>query len=128
MNSLETPFCEVMENIWEQKLSTQNCKFKKNFTFTVYVVSPDYAIQKADPIEFTLNTKAILEKQAKIYFASTKLVEGDIYRSVGTSRLFAVHTSGNTLEEAREKAYAAIENNMDSKLDYRTDIGEIYEH
>lgn len=128
LNSLETPFTEVMENIWEQKLSNENCKFKKDYTFMVYVVSPDYAIQKADPIEFTLNTKAIQEKGAKIYFASTKPVEGNRYMSVGTSRLFGIFTNGSTLEEARQKAYASIENNIDEKLDYRNDIGEIYEH
>ena len=128
LNSLETPFAEVMENIWEQKLSTENCKFKKDYTFMVYVVSPDYAIQIAEPIEFTLNTKAIQEKGAKIYFASTKPVEGDRYMSVGTSRLLGIFTNGSTLEEAKQKAYEAIENNIDEKLDYRKDIGEIYEH
>ena len=128
LNSLETPFAEVMENIWEQKLSTENCKFKKDYTFMVYVVSPDYAIQNAEPIEFTLNTKAIQEKGAKIYFASTKPVEGDRYMSVGTSRLLGIFTNGSTLEEAKQKAYKAMENNIDEKLDYRKDIGEIYEH
>ena len=117
-----------MENIWEQKLSTENCKFKKDYTFMVYVVSPDYAIQNAEPIEFTLNTKAIQEKGAKIYFASTKPVEGDRYMSVGTSRLLGIFTNGSTLEEAKQKAYEAMENNIDEKLDYRKDIGEIYEH
>ena len=128
LNSLETPFAEVMKNIWNQELSTENCKFKNNYTFTVYVVSPDYAIRKSEPCEFTLNIEKIIEKDSKIYFASTKPVEGNCYMSVGTSRLFAIHTSGNTLEEAKRKAYAAMENNIDSKLDYRKDIGEIYEH
>ncbi len=128
LNALETPFTEVMENIWEQKLSKENCKFKKNYTFTIYVVSPDYAIKKAEPCEFTLNTKGILEKDAKIYFASTKQIEGNLYCSVGTSRLFAIHTCGATLEEAKEKAYSAIKNNIDKKLDYRNDIGKIYKH
>lgn len=128
LNSLETPFYEVMENIWKQTLSTENCKFKKNYTFTVYIVSPDYAIRKGERIEFDLNTQAILDKQAKIYFASTKQLPNGKYESVGTSRLFAIHTSGKTLEEAKKKAYQAIENNIDSHLDYRKDIGEIYEH
>ena len=128
LNSLETPFSEVMENIWTQVLSKENCKFKNNYTFTVYVVSPDYAIKKSDPISFTLDKKAILEKGAKIYFASTKQIENNKYESVGTSRLFAIHTNGNTLEEAKQKAYSAMENNIDEKLDYRKDIGEIYEH
>lgn len=128
LNSLETPFSEVMKNIWEQKLSMDNCKFKNNYTFTVYVVSPDYAIKKGEPCEFMLNTKEILKKDAKIYFASTKQISDTQYMSVGTSRLFAIHTNGNTLEEAKKKAYKAMENNVDTKLDYRKDIGEIYEH
>ena len=55
-------------------------------------------------------------------------MEDNQYMSIGTSRLFAIHTNGNTLEEARKKAYSAMENNIDTKLDYRKDIGEIYEH
>ena len=128
LNTLDTPFPEVMENIWMQNLSTENCKFKHNYTFTVYVVSPDYAIKKGEPCKFALNTKQIKEKNAKIYFASTKQIGENLYSSVGTSRLFAIHTDGKTLEEAKEKAYDAMENNIDTKLDYRKDIGEIYEH
>lgn len=128
LNSLETPFTEVMENIWEQKLLADNCKFKKHYTVTVYVVSPDYAIQKSDACQFTLDTKKVLEKGAKIYFASTKQLADNLYTSVGTSRLFAIHTNGSTLEEAKQKAYVAMENNIDTKLDYRKDIGMIYEH
>ena len=128
LNSLETPFVDVMENIWEQKLSTENCKFKNKYTFTVYVVSPDYALKKSEPCEFTLNVNKMLEQGVNLYFASTKPVEGNRYCSVGTSRLFAVHASGNTLEEAKAKVYTAMHNHIDEKLDYRKDIGEIYEH
>ncbi len=128
LNSLETPFSEIMKKIWKQQLSKDNCKFKKNYTFTVYAVSPDYAIKNSEPCKFMVNTENIEKKGAKIYFASTKPIENNIYSSVGTSRLFAIHTSGNTLEEAKNKAYNAIENNIDTKLDYRKDIGTIYEH
>ncbi len=128
LNSLETPFGDVMKNIWEQKLSKDNCKFKNNYTFTVYVVSPDYAIRKGSPCEFSLNTKGIKDKGAKVYFASTKNIDKNLYTSVGTSRLFAIHASGKTLEEARNIVYSAMEGNVDKNLDYRNDIGEIYEH
>ncbi len=128
LNSLETPFTEVMENIWEQKLSTDNCKFKNNCTFTVYVVSKDYAIKKGDPCEFTLNTENIKNKGAKLYFASSKKISENIYTSVGTSRLFAVFASKDTIEEAKKTVYDAMSGNIDKKLDYRSDIGTIYEH
>ena len=128
LNSLETPFAEVMKNIWKQQLSEENCKFKNKYTFTVYVVSPDYAIKSSEPCQFTVNTENIEKQGGKIYFASTKPIEENKYSSVGTSRLFAVHSSGSTLEEAKQKTYNAMKNNIDNKLDYRKDIGTIYEH
>ncbi len=129
LNALETPFTEIFEHISNKTLSPENCKFNKNYTFTVYVVSPDYAIRSNKELcKFTLNKEAILKKGAKIYFASTKQIEGNLYTSVGNSRLFAIHTSGKTLEEAKQKAYNAMENNVDEVLNYRKDIGEIYEH
>ena len=128
LNSLETPFNEVMKNIWNQNLSKENCKFKNNSTFTVYIVSKDYAICKSEPCRFELDTNKIENKGAKIYFASAKQIESNNYESVGTSRLFAVNASGNTIKEAHDIVYNAIEGNIDKNLDYRNDIGEIYEH
>jgi len=129
LNALETPFASVVENIMDGTLSEENCKFRKDCTFTVYAVSKDYAIRENnEPCIFNVNKNAILEKGAKIYFASTKNIEGDTYTSVGNSRLFAVLTTDKTLEAARAKAYAAMEGNVDTKLDYRRDIGKIYKH
>ena len=128
LNSLETPFCEILENIWQQNLTKENCKFKNKYIVTVYVVSPDYAIRKGEPCEFTLNTESIISKNAKIYFASCKKEKENTYISTGVSRLFAVCASGNTLDGACKTVYNAIEGNIDKKLNYRKDIGCIYEH
>lgn len=128
LNSLDTPFSKVLENIWNQTLSDKNCKFKNKSTCTVYVVSPDYAIKKGEPFEFKLNYREIINKGAKIYFASSKKVGEDTYTSIGTSRLFAVFAEGNSLEEAKNIVYNAMNGNIDKKLHYRKDIGEIYEH
>ncbi len=128
LNTLETPFTKIMEHIWSQDLSKENCKFKNQYTFTVYVVSPEYAIKKAEPCEFSLKVENIKKNGSKIYFASTKQLENGNYMSVGVSRLFAVMGTGTTLTQAKEKVYGAMKNNIDEKLDYRKDIGEIYEH
>lgn len=129
LNSLETPFVEVLENIFNKTLSSDNCKFRKDYTFTVYVVSPNYAIKSSkEPVTFELNKKEIIDKGVKIYFASTKQIEGNTYTSVGNSRLFAIHSNGKTLEEAKNKVYSAMKNTIDNNLNYRKDIGEIYEH
>ena len=127
LNSLETPFTEVMQNIFNKTLSTENCKFKKEFT--LYIVTKEYAVEnRKEPLIFTINREEIEKQGVKIYFANTKHLDSNKYSSVSNSRLFGLTTSAKTLQEAREKVYNSIKGNMDEKLDYRTDIGNIYEH
>ena len=129
LNSLETPFAEVMKNIFNKTLNKENCKFKHNYTFTVYVVTKEYAVEnRKDPLIFKLNAEEIKKQGVKIYFANTKKVDKNLYSSVSNSRLFGLTASGKTLEEAKEKVYNSIKGNIDEKLDYRKDIGNIYEH
>ena len=129
LNSLETPFTEVMKNIFNKTLSDENCRFKKNYTFTVYVVTKEYAVEaRKEPLVFKLNKEAIEKNGVKVYFANTKNVEGNIYSSISNSRLFGLTAEGITLEEAKERVYKSMEGNLDKELDYRNDIGNIYEH
>jgi len=129
LNALETPFTEVMEHIFNGDLSNENCKFSNNCTFTVYMVSKEYAVSKAkDPCVFKLNTKAIKDAGLKLYFANSKKVGEDTYTSVSTSRLFAISSVGKDLEELKKQVYDVIEKAVDKNLDYRKDIGNIYVH
>ena len=129
LNSLETPFAEVIEHVVNKTLIPENCKFKSIYTFTIYIVSKDYAIRpNKEACIFNLNKKAIEQKGAKVYFANAKQIDEDKYTSVSNSRLFAIVTTASSLEEARDKAYDAINGNVDTILDYRKDIGTIYEH
>ncbi|MBO4815411.1 MAG: hypothetical protein J5507_00260 [Clostridia bacterium] len=129
LNSLETPFYDVMKNIFNKTLSTNNCKFKKTATFTLYIVTKEYAVEaRKEPLVFTINKDKIEQEGIKIYFANTKSIKENTYSSVSNSRLFGLTTCGTTLEEARKKVYNAIQGNLDKELDYRKDIGNIYEH
>ncbi len=129
LNAIETPFAELFKNIQNQTLSDSNCRFKKINTFTVYVVSPNYAITSSkEPCKFTLKKEEIEKQGAKIYFASTKHIEGNNYESVGNSRLFAVVCTAENMEDAKEKVYNALKGNVDSILNYRKDIGTMYIH
>ncbi len=129
INALETPFTEVLENIINQNLSKENCKFSKNYTFTVYVVSKDYAVKpNKEPTTFKLDVQAIRNKGAKIYFANAKEIAKNTYTSVSNSRLFAVEATGEDFEQIRKTVYDTIQENVDKVLDYRKDIGKIYIH
>ena len=129
LNSLETPFTEVMENIFNKNLNEKNCKFKEKCTFTVYIVTKEYAVEnRKEPLIFTVNVNKIKDQGVKIYFANTKNIKENEYSSVSNSRLFGLTVCANTIEEAKNKVYKAIEENVDKKLDYRTDIGIMYKH
>ncbi len=129
LNALETPFTEVMEHIINGDLSSENCKFSNNSTFTVYMVSKEYAVSKAtEPCVFTLNPDKIKQTGLKLYFANAKQIGENTYTSVSTSRLFAICGTGKNLDEIRKKVYDVIDQNVDTKLDYRKDIGNIYVH
>jgi len=129
LNSLETPFTEVMKNIFNKTLSETNCKFKNTATFTLYIVTKEYAVEtRKEPLVFSLNKNEIEKQGVKIYFANTKQIEENKYSSVSNSRLFGLTTTGKTLEEAKQKVYNSIKGNIDEELDYRKDIGNIYEH
>ena len=129
LNAIETPFSELFTNIQNQTLSEENCKFNKTNTFTVYVVTPNYAIASSkEPISFELNKEEIESKGVKIYFSSTRQIDGGMYESVGNSRLFAAVTTDKSMEAAAKKVYEALEGNVDEELHYRRDIGKIYKH
>lgn len=129
LNSIETPFNELFESIQNQTLSEESCKFAKTNTFTVYVVTPSYAVaSEKEPIKFTLNKEEIQKQGVKIYFSSTKHLIENEYESVGNSRLFAAVTTDKNMETARKRVYKALEGNVDEILHYRKDIGSIYAH
>ncbi len=117
LNALETPFSDVLNNIVNKTLSKDNCKFAKTNTFTVYVVSKEYAVSSSkEPCVFTLNKDAITSNGLKIYFANAKRIEEDTYTSVSTSRLFAVSTSGQDLEDIKKKVYSSMERKCGYKV------------
>ena len=129
LNSLETPFTEVMEHIFKGDLSTENCKFKKTNTFLVYIVSKDYAVKKNnEPVIFKLDKEKVRNKGVKVYFANAKEIAENEYTSVSNSRLFALISEGEDFEEIKKKVYNVIDEEVDKVLDYRKDIGSIYEH
>ena len=129
LNSLETPFTEVMEHIFNEDLSQENCVFNKTNTFLVYIVSKDYAVKKNnDPVIFKLDKTAIRDNGVKIYFANAKEIGKNMYTSVSNSRLFALVSQGEDFNNLKNKVYNVIDAQVDKILDYRKDIGSIYEH
>ena len=58
----------------------------------------------------------------EVYHAGTKLQNGKFYTNGG--RVLGITASGKTLDEALEKAYAAVHKISFEGAHYRTDIGK----
>lgn len=129
INSFETPFAEVATDVFHGNLSKENCKFNGKNSFLVYVVSKEYAVKsKVPPVEFTLNKENVEKKGVKLYFANAKKIGENRYTSVSNSRLFALQKTGDDFEEIKKQVYEVVKEEVDEVLDYRNDIGNIYEH
>jgi phosphoribosylamine--glycine ligase len=129
LNLLGTPFTEVVDSIIDKKLSNDTCKFLDKYSFMVYIVTPEYAVTEAKaPCEFELNKEGLKADGVNLYFANAKHTEANKYVSVSNSRLFAVEKTGDNLEDLKKEVYESISKNVDKKLDYRKDIGNIYIH
>ncbi len=129
INSFETPFAEVATTVFDGTLAKENCKFNGKNSFLVYVVSKEYAVKaKVPPVEFALNKERVEKTGVKLYFANAKKIGENRYVSVSNSRLFAIEKTGENFEEIKKQVYQVLEDEVDPVLDYRTDIGNMYEH
>lgn len=129
IHSFETPFAEVATAVFERNLSKEKCQFNGKNSFLVYVVSKEYAVKSSvPPVEFTLNKEKVESKGVKLYFANAKKVGENRYTSVSNSRLFAIEKTGDDFETIKNQVYQVLKEEVDSVLDYRNDIGNMYEH
>lgn len=129
INSFETPFGEVATSVFEGNLTKEKCQFNGKNSFLVYVVSKEYALKsKVPPVEFSLNPERVRSKGVKLYFANSKKIGENRYTSVSNSRLFAFEKTGEDFETIQKQVYQVLQEEVDSNLDYRNDIGNMYEH
>jgi phosphoribosylamine--glycine ligase len=129
INSFETPFADIVTDVFNGKLSQEKCKFNGKNSFLVYIVSKEYSVKSnVPPVEFVLNKESIENKGVKLYFANAKKIGENRYTSVSNSRLFAIEKTGDDFEKIKNQVYKVIKEEVDRVLDYRTDIGNMYEH
>lgn len=110
-------------------LTQEKCKFNGKNSFLVYIVSKEYAVKSnVPPVEFTLNKESVEAKGVKLYFANAKKIGENRYTSVSNSRLFAIEKTGDDFESIKNQVCQVLKEEVDRVLDYRTDIGNMYEH
>lgn len=122
---LETDLVDIMEAIWEEKLSDLEVKWSGKACACVVMASGGYPEKYETGKEIGgLDEKGqcISNKDSYVYHAGTKLENGKFLTSGG--RVLGVTSTADTLQAALDKSYAAVKEITFEKAHYRSDIGK----
>jgi len=122
LSLFEGSWTAAMESIAAGTLTPADVPLRQEASVVLYLVSPDYALRKGGPYEFTLDTAAIEADGGNVFFSSAVSLGGDTYRTVGTSRAVALAATAPTLEQARARVAGWAE--RVPVLEWRRDVGD----
>ncbi len=119
---LKTDFVDVLTAVCNETLSDLEVEWYGGACACVVMASGGYPGSYKKGIEITgLNEKGNVEG-AVVYHAGTALKDGKLLTNGG--RVLGVTAKGETLDEALEKAYAAVKKIHFDGVHFRTDIGK----
>jgi phosphoribosylamine--glycine ligase len=121
MSLFEGNWPEVMQSISSGTLAAAEVPLQAGASLVLYLVSPDYALRPGPPVEFTVEESSIEQEGAHVFFSSAVRTGENAFRTVGTSRAFAIATTAATLEQARVRVVRCAESVP--LLQWRADVG-----
>lgn len=115
---LKTDLLEIFSAIIDERLDEVNIEWNNDAAVCVILASGGYPenYAKGMPIEIGKLDDGII-----LFHAGTAFKNGELVTNGG--RVIGVTALGETIEDARKKAYKNIENIKFDKMHYRTDIG-----
>lgn len=115
---LKTDLLEIFNAIIDERLNEINIEWNDDAAVCVILASGGYPenYAKGAPIEIGKLDDGII-----LFHAGTAFKDGQLVTNGG--RVIGVTALGDTIEDARKKAYKNIENIKFDKMHYRTDIG-----
>ena len=120
---LKTDLVDIIEAVIDERLSQVNIEWKDEATACVVMASGGYPLAYKKGIEISGLDENGQVSGAEIFHAGTKLENGKFYTNGG--RVLGVTAEAKTLDEALEKAYAAVSKISFEGAHYRKDIGKI---
>ena len=119
LRRLETDLVDIIERAIDGDLESAKIKWSEQKAVCIILASGGYPgkYEKGKLIE-GLN---LIKENAVVFHAGTKETDGKVYTFGG--RVLGVTSLGSTMEEARQKAYQAINSIHFDGMHYRKDIG-----
>ena len=118
---LKTDFVDIVEAVIDEKLSQLDIEWTNEATACVVMASGGYPLSYKKGIEITGLDENGQVQGATVFHAGTKFENGKFYTNGG--RVLGITASAKTLDEALDKAYAAVEKIHFDNAHYRKDIG-----
>ena len=118
---LKTDLMDIFEAVTDEKLADINIEWETGSCVCVVLASGGYPEAYAKGKEITIGD---LDEGVVLCHAGTAIKDGKLVTSGG--RVLGVCAKGESLEDARKKAYANVEKVKFEKMHYRTDIGVKY--
>ena len=119
---LKTDLVDIIEAVIDEKLSQLDIKWSDEATACVVMASGGYPLAYKKGIEISGLDEDGQIDGATVYHAGTKYENGKFYTNGG--RVLGITASGKTLDDALEKAYAAVNKIKFEGAHFRTDIGK----
>ncbi len=118
---LKTDIIDIFDAIIDERLDTVNIEWESNAAVCVILASGGYPGKYGTGYEITGISEAETDPSVIVFHAGTKLDSGKFYTAGG--RVLGVTAVADNIDNARKKAYAAVDKiNFEGKH-YRTDIG-----
>lgn len=119
---LKTDFVDILEAVIDGTLESQPIEWSEEVCACVVMASGGYPVQYQKGFEITGLDENGQTRGAAVYHAGTVCRDGKFYTSGG--RVLGVTALGDTLSEALERAYAAVEPIHFEGAQFRRDIGK----
>ncbi|MBB6218830.1 phosphoribosylamine--glycine ligase [Anaerosolibacter carboniphilus] len=120
LTRLETDLVEIMESILEDRLKEKEIQWCSQKTVCVVIAAGGYpdAYEKGTVIHGLDK----IDDDVMVFHGGTKIHEGQVVTNGG--RVLGVTARGNTVEEARERAYENVKKIHFEDMYFRKDIGK----
>lgn len=119
---LESDLFEIMQACQNETLDQVDIKWSDEACACVVEASGGYPIKYEKGFEIHGLDENGQHEGVTVYHAGSKKENGKYYTNGG--RVLGITTKGNNLQEALDKAYAAVKEITFDKMHYRTDIGK----
>ena len=122
MSLLDGSWPAAMEQICAGRLAAEDVPLREEASVVLYLVSPDYALRRGGPYEFTLDEQGLEQEGCHVFFSSAVRVSRERFRTVGTSRAVALATTAPALETAHARLSGAAASVP--VLEWRREVGD----